>query len=85
MQIYESCMHRETHLDGLHIYYNPFATIPLDADVMHANEITHNFYDAEHGVPDHKHLDGALVSRHVWDPETGVFEYLVRQHLFYGY
>lgn len=85
MQIYESCVHRETHLDGLHIYYNPFATIPLDADVMHANEITHNFYDVENGVPDQKHPDGALVSRHVWDPETGVFEYLVRQHVLYGY
>lgn len=85
MQIYESCMHRETHLDGLHIYYNPFATIPLDAGVVHANGITHNFYDVENSVPEHKHPNGALVSRQVYEPETGVFEYLVRQYKFYGY
>lgn len=85
MHIYESCMHRETHLDGLHIYYNPYATIPLDAGIMHANEITHNFYDIENGVPVHKHPDGALVSRQVWEPGTGVFEYLVSQNMFFGY
>lgn len=85
MQIYESCLHRESHLDGLHIYYNPFATIPFDASTMHANEITHNFYDVENGISDHKHPDGALVSRQVYDLETRGFEYLVRQYRFYGY
>ena len=85
VQIYESCLHHETHLDGLHIYYNPFATVPLDLKIVHADEITHNFYDVKNGAPDHKHPDGALVSRQVYEPETGVFEYLVRQLTFYGY
>jgi len=66
MHLYESCMHRETHLDGLHVYYNPFATIPLNADIVHAGEVTHNFYDVEEGVSDHRHPDGALVSRQIF-------------------
>jgi hypothetical protein len=85
MHIYESCMHHETHLDGLHVYYNPFATIPLDASIVHADGITHNFYDVENGVPDHKHPNGALVSRQVYEPGAGVFEYLLQQYRFYGY
>lgn len=66
MQLYKSCMHYETHLDGLHIYYNPFAAVPLDAGIVHANEVTHNFYDVEDGVPDQRHPDGALVSRQIF-------------------
>lgn len=66
MHLYESCVHRETHLDGLHIYYNPFATIPFDAGIVHAGEVTHNFYDVEDDVSYHRHPDGALVSRQTW-------------------
>jgi hypothetical protein len=84
MHINNSRHHRETHLDGLHIYYNPYAAIPLDTEVMHSSEITHNLYDVEASTSDHKHPDGALVSRQVYEPENGIFEHLVRQHMFYG-
>lgn len=66
MHLYESCMHRETHLDGLHVYYNPFATVPFDAGTVHASEVTHNFYDVDKGASDQRHPDGALVSRQLF-------------------
>lgn len=67
----------ETHLDGLHIYYNPFATIPLDPKIFNAQEITHNFYDVERQEPVMQHPDGALVSRQVYEPSKQYLDFLV--------
>lgn len=72
MRLCDSSLHQETHLDGLHIYYNPYATTPLDAGTMHSEEITHNFYDIENAVSVHRHPDGALVSRQLFDTASAV-------------
>lgn len=67
----------ETHLDGLHIYYNPFATTPLDPKIFNAKEITHNFYDVSLQEPNMQHPDGALVSRQVYEPSKQFLDFLV--------
>ncbi|HHR5883435.1 TPA: hypothetical protein ACS7XF_003428 [Providencia alcalifaciens] len=67
----------ETHLDGLHIYYNPFATTPLDPNIFSAKEITHNFYDVDRKQPNMQHPDGALVSRQVFEPSKQFLDFLV--------
>ena len=61
-----SSEHIETHLDGLHIYYNPYAEIPLDEDIFQAYEITQNFYDVSSKEMVCRHNDGSLVSRQVF-------------------
>ena len=55
--------HRETHLDGLHLYYNPFAETPLPKDLFSAREITQNDFDPLNMTMTSKHNDGSLVSR----------------------
>ncbi len=64
--IYDSSEHKETHLDGLHVYYNPYASIPLKEDLFSAHEITHNYYDVENQSMICRHNDGSLVSRQVF-------------------
>lgn len=61
--LYESSEHEESHLDGLHIYYNPYASIPLEQNFFSAYEITQNSYDIEGKCMVCKHNDGSLVSR----------------------
>lgn len=61
--LYDSSKHTESHLDGLHIYYNPFAEIPLDKGLFSAYEVTQNDYDIEKSKMLCKHNDGSLVSR----------------------
>ena len=85
VRICKSDLYRESHLDGLHIYYNPFAEIPLDREIFDAPEITHNWFDPESDQPKHQHPDGALVSRQVFEPAQGIFEHLVAQFkILYG-
>lgn len=63
MHLCYSKYHKETHLDGLHIYYNPFAETPLPSNIFTAYEITQNDYDIESNDMLCKHNDGSLVSR----------------------
>lgn len=84
MHIYHSRDHRETHFDGLQIYYNPYAEIPFDRDIMHPKEIAHNFYDSEKGAPVHEHPDGALVSRQLFDVDRDTFKFLLKSNSFYS-
>lgn len=63
MHLYHSSKHKENHLDGLHIYYNPFAEIPLDKDIFSSYELTQNDYDIENEEMISIHNDGSLVSR----------------------
>lgn len=63
-----STAHRETHLDGLQVYYNPYAQHPLDPNIFGPGEIAHNFYDIARNQPRQDHPDGALVSRQVHEP-----------------
>lgn len=55
--------HKETHLDGLQVYHNPFAMHPLLENDFSAQEIVHYFYDIENRVMITKYNDNAMVSR----------------------
>lgn len=67
-QISEKRVYKETHLDGLHVYYNPFAEHPLDIDIFNSYEVTNNFYNPETKAMESEHNDGSLVSRSVhWE------------------
>lgn len=79
-----STAHEETHFDGLHIYYNPFATVPLDRNIFFPPEITHNFYDMEKEQSVQNHPDGALVSRQVFEPTRAHFRHIMK-HWFPGF
>ncbi|EMB8467656.1 TPA: hypothetical protein ACXNQJ_003668 [Enterobacter hormaechei] len=68
----------ETHFDGLHVYYNPYATVPLDKSVFSSPEITHNFYDIANDISDQRHPDGALVSRQVFEISQVALRHIVK-------
>ena len=53
----------ETILDGLHIFYNPFASHPISSEFFDRKEITHHDYDFKKGIPLVKSHDGALFQR----------------------
>jgi len=61
--LYPSSEYKESHLDGLHIYYNPYASIQLDRDIFSAHEVTQNYYDVKTQEMVCNHNDGSLVSR----------------------
>jgi len=63
--------HEETHLDGLHIYYNPYADVPLDEDLFNAYEITQNYFDKSTREMIPIHNDNSLVSRQTYTKHTG--------------
>ena len=63
MHLYSSSKHFESHLDGLHIYFNPYAKIPLNTDLLSSPEVTMNSYDPTTGQMVCRHNDGSLVSR----------------------
>ena len=62
-QISEKRVYKETHLDGLHIYHNPFADNPLDIKDLDSHEVTHNTYNKVSKEMESNHNDGSLVSR----------------------
>lgn len=55
--------HKETHLDGLQVYHNPFAVHPLLESDFSAKEIVHYFYDVENAAMKIKYNDNVMVSR----------------------
>lgn len=65
--IQHSSFHRETHLDGLQVYFNPYAEVPFDPRFRWPAEIALNYYDVESGEHIQAHPDGALVSRQVFE------------------
>jgi hypothetical protein len=67
MHIQHSSFHRETHLDGLQVYFNPYAEIPFQPDFAWPAEVALNHYDVESGEHIQAHPDGALVSRQVYE------------------
>ncbi len=67
MLIQHSLFHRETHLDGLQVYLNPYAEVPFDQGFPWPAEIALNYYDVKSGEHIQAHPDGALVSRQVYD------------------
>lgn len=84
VRICHSKLYRETHPDGLHIYYNPYAETPLDPKIFYPAEITHNFYDTADNEPIQIHPDGALVSRQTFEPSLTWLEHLLRTNGFLG-
>jgi len=68
MYIQHSSLHRETHLDGLQVYLNPYAETPFDPEFAWPLEVALNYYDVESANHVAPHPDGALVSRQVFEP-----------------
>lgn len=66
MLIQHSSFHRETHLDGLQVYFNPYAAVPFDPKFPWPAEVALNYYEIESGEHIQAHPDGALVSRQVY-------------------
>ncbi|QUE84770.1 hypothetical protein EML492_31960 (plasmid) [Rhizobium rhizogenes] len=64
--IQHSSFHRETHLDRLQVYFNPYAEVPFDPNFPWPAEIALNYYDVESREHIQAHPDGALVSRQVY-------------------
>lgn len=79
IELCHSNNYTETHFDGLHIYYNPYATIPLDKDIFFPEEITQNFYNIVNDFPVQNHPDRALVSRQVFVPSKANLRYITKQ------
>lgn len=77
VHIYHSRFHRESHFDGLHVYYNPYATVPLGDNILDGKGVTHNFYDIESDYPVQHHPDGAMVSRQVFEPTVSNLKMLL--------
>ncbi|WP_247877663.1 hypothetical protein [Brucella pituitosa] len=65
--IQHSSYHRETHLDGLQVYFNPYAEVPFDPNFSWPAEVALNYYDVETHEHLQAHPDGALVSRQVFE------------------
>ncbi|MBX8500160.1 hypothetical protein [Pseudomonas lijiangensis] len=55
--------HKETHLDGLQVYHNPFAIHPLLKNDFSAQEVVHYFYDVENAAMKIKYNDNVMISR----------------------
>lgn len=66
----DSSEHHESILDGLHIYYNPYAEIPLDKDLFDAYEITQNYFDKSTKKMIPIHNDNSLISRQVFTEQA---------------
>ena len=66
VHVCDSSKHYESHLDGLHIYYNPYAVVPLDKDLFNAHEITQNYFDKSTREMIPIHNNHSLVSRQVF-------------------
>lgn len=80
--IQHSSVHRETHLDGLQVYFNPYAEIPLDHNFTWPPEVALNYFDVESGEHIQAHPDGALVSRQVYDPSPYSLHFLLESNGF---
>ncbi|UIJ82401.1 hypothetical protein [Rhizobium leguminosarum] len=65
--IQHSSFHRETHLDGLQVYFNPYAQVQFAPHFPWPKEVALNYYDVESGEHIQAHPDGALVSRQVYE------------------
>ncbi|MBD3842294.1 MAG: hypothetical protein IE909_10490 [Campylobacterales bacterium] len=73
LHLCDASQYTESHLDGLHIYYNPFADYPLNPAMFSAKEVTHNYFDKEQNLPYAINNDGALVSRETVVERVGEF------------
>lgn len=67
VHIQHSSFHQESHLDGLHFYFNPYAEVPFDPSFSWPGEVSRNYYDVAVDQPIQIHPDRALVSRQVFE------------------
>lgn len=82
IHIQHSSLHRETHLDGLQVYFNPFAEVPFDQNFPWPAEVALNYFDTTKAHHIQAHPDGALVSRQVFDPSRASLASLLRNYGF---
>ncbi|MER8632726.1 hypothetical protein NKH55_23585 [Mesorhizobium opportunistum] len=82
MCVRHSSFHRETHLDGLQVYFNPFAEIPFGRDFPWPAEVARNYFDVESGEHIQAHPDGALVSRQVFEVSPFFIRHLLTTNGF---
>lgn len=82
ISIQHSAFYRETHLDGLQVYFNPYAEVPFDPKFPWPAEIALNYYDVESDEHIQKHPDGALVSRQVFELSPEYIHGLLRGYGF---
>jgi hypothetical protein len=80
--IQHSSIHQETHLDGLQVYFNPYAEVPFNPKFSWPSEIALNYYDTESGEHIQAHPDGALVSRQVYAETTDYIRFLLMNYGF---
>ena len=59
----------EAHIDGMHIYYNPYADVKLESNLFNSFQITQNRFDINNDCSVQNHPDGSLVSRQVFTYE----------------
>lgn len=62
--------HKESHLDGLQIYHNPFAIHPLSEDDFNSKEVVHYYYNVESETMNMEYSDNAMVSRNTFTATT---------------
>jgi hypothetical protein len=82
VHIQHSSLHRETHLDGLQVYFNPYAEVPFDQNFPWPAEIALNYFDTETAAHIQAHPDGALVSRQIYVPDPASLFTLLRSYGF---
>ena len=82
IRIQHSSLHRETHLDGFQVYFNPYAEVPFDQNFPWPKDVAFNYFDTKMAHPIQSHPDGALVSRQCFDPVPGFLSTLLRTYGF---
>ncbi len=82
VRIQHSSFHNETHLDGLQVYFNPYAEVPFDPAFPWPSEVALNYYDVDTGDHIQAHPNGALVSRQVFDPTPSSLRFLLETNGF---
>ncbi len=58
--------HFETHLDGLQVHHNPYATIKLNPDLFNKYEVTHYYYDVKKEIIDNQQKSYTIISRNIF-------------------
>lgn len=57
--------YRETLLDGLHVFHNPYAENPLEYHIFDRPEVLQHSFDISSRTPIDDHKEGALIVRQV--------------------
>jgi hypothetical protein len=62
-EVFEKRDYHETLLDGLHIFHNPYADVPLDHETFNQPEVVQHIFDIERRMPMDNAKEGALIMR----------------------